>query len=79
MTALQRVALAVALAAIASCRQAQDPGEDPRADRQRPLVYTTIAPLQFFVQRLAGDLVECQTLLPADAEAQRQAYLSGVR
>ena len=32
--------------------------------RERPLVITTIQPLHFFVSRLAGNLVDCEVVLP---------------
>lgn len=63
-------ALAIMLAALGACDQQPDFGNDARANRQRPLVCTTIHPLQFFVQRLAGDLVDCEVILPDNADPQ---------
>ena len=84
MISRPNAALAIVLAALGACNQQPDLSNDPRANRQRPLVCTTIHPLQFFVQRLAGDFVDCEVILPDNADPQhwvpsreQLAYLLG--
>jgi zinc transport system substrate-binding protein len=38
--------------------------------RSRPLVYATIHPLEFFVLRLAGDIVDCEVAMPYGEDPQ---------
>lgn len=70
MITSQRLCLGILVAILASCdRQPDMVGSVPNS-RQRPLVFTTIHPLQFFIQRLAGDFVDCEVITPDGADPQ---------
>lgn len=62
-----RVSLVAALLLVA-CTDAGNPATTPT--RARPLVCATIPPLRYFAQRLAGQQVDCEVILPAGADPQ---------
>ncbi len=56
------------------------------ASDRRPSVFVTIEPQRYFVQRIGGDLVNCQVMVPSGADAhtyepkpRQMAALSGAR
>lgn len=66
----QKLCLGLLVASLASCDRQSGAVDPSTISDLRPLVLTTIHPLQFFVERLAGDFVDCKVITPDSADPQ---------
>ena len=63
------IALAALLITVAGCSDGKNEATGPASDgTERPVVYTTIYPLKYFVQRIAAPVVDVRFLVPGDED-----------